>query len=78
MDPSSGEEPPRIDATLDPIRAAISLVADGLASLVTVQVPEASQVMPAVRQLARAAGVSVELVDAPERMVALPDVRESA
>jgi len=78
MDRSTAAEPPSIDASLDPIRAAISLVADGLASSVTVQVPEPSRVMPAARQLARAAGVSVELVDAPERVVARPEARESA
>ena len=66
---------PRIDSSLDPIRAAISIVADGVASSVTVQVPAASDVMPAARQLARAAGVTVELVGPPERIVAL---RESA
>ena len=79
MDNAYGDnEPPRIDGTLDPIRAAISLVADGLASSVTVQVPEPSQVMPAARQLARAAGVSVQLVDAANQVVALPEARVSA
>ena len=78
MDRFSSEEPPRIDAPLDPIRAAISLVADGLASSVTVQVPEPSRVMPAARQLGRAAGVSVELIDGPQRDVALPEARVSA
>jgi hypothetical protein len=56
------DEPPRIGSSLDPIRAAISLVADGVARRVTVNVPSATSVMPAARQLARAAGVQVELV----------------
>ena len=56
------EEPPKIGASIDPIRAAISLVADGVARRVTVNLPSASSVMPAARQLARAAGVKVELV----------------
>ena len=56
------EEPPRIGSSLDPIRAAISLVADGVARRVTVNLPSAATVMPAARQLARAAGVEVELV----------------
>ena len=78
MERSTREDPPRIDTTLDPIRAAISLVADGLASSVTVQVPEPRLVMPAARQLARAAGVSVQLVDGTQHVVALPEARESA
>jgi hypothetical protein len=56
------EEPPSIGASLDPIRAAISLVADGVARRVTVNLPSAVAVMPAARLLARAAGVEVELV----------------
>lgn len=56
------DEPPRIGSSLDPIRAAISLVADGVARRVTVNLPSAATVMPAARQLARAAGVEVELV----------------
>jgi len=56
------DEPPRIGASIDPIRAAISLVADGIARRVTVNLPSAESVMPAARQLARAAGVEVELV----------------
>jgi hypothetical protein len=58
------DEPPKIGASLDPIRAAISLVADGVAQRVTVSLPSAATVMPAARQLARAAGVQVELVGA--------------
>jgi hypothetical protein len=56
------EEPPKIGASIDPIRAAISLVADGVARRVTVNLPSAASMMPAARQLARAAGVEVELV----------------
>ena len=56
------DEPPNIGGSLDPIRAAISLVADGVARRVTVNLPSAAAVMPAARQLARAAGVEVELV----------------
>ena len=56
------DEPPNIGASLDPIRAAISLVADGVARRVTVNLPSAAAVMPAARQLARAAGVRVELI----------------
>jgi hypothetical protein len=60
-------EPPHIGTTLDPVRAAISLVADGLARRVTINVPSPAAIMPAARQLARAAGVRVELVDDPAR-----------
>lgn len=40
------------------------MVADGVARRVTVQTAAATAVMPAARQLARAAGVSAELVEA--------------
>jgi hypothetical protein len=40
------------------------IVADGVAQRVTVSLPSAATVMPAARQLARAAGVQVELVGA--------------
>ena len=56
------DEPPKIGASLDPLRAAISLVADGVARRVTSNLPSAEAVMPAARQMARAAGVQVELV----------------
>ena len=52
----------RIDASLDPIRAANRLVADGAARRVTVHAPDPEGVLPAARQLARSAGVSVEVV----------------
>ena len=78
MDHHGVDELPRIDMSLDPLRAAISIVADGIASSVTVQVPTPSRVMPAARRLARAAGVSVELVGQPERIVTLPEAQEGA
>lgn len=74
-------EPPRIDASLDPIRAAICVVADGSARRVTVHTRAAGQVMPAARQLARAAGVTVELVGSTDDgldVVVLPDLRRGA
>ena len=55
-------EPPEIGAPLDPVRAAILIVADGHASRVTVHLPEAERVLPAALRLARSAGVTVELV----------------
>ena len=39
------DEPPKIGASLDPIRAAISLVADGVARRVTINLPSAEAVM---------------------------------
>jgi hypothetical protein len=72
---------PHVDPSLDPIRAAISLVADGQARRVTVHTPAAAQVMPAARQLARAAGVSIELVrdeDDTSEVVILPLAQEGA
>ncbi|MEA2652488.1 MAG: hypothetical protein QOI85_2209, partial [Chloroflexota bacterium] len=53
------EEPPHIDSSLDPIRAAIRMVADGSAKRVTVYTPETSRLLPAARLLARAAGVAI-------------------
>ena len=55
-------EPPRIDASLDPIRAAIRMVAEGTARRVTVHAPEPRLVLPAARPRARTAGVTVEVV----------------
>jgi len=74
-------EPPHIDASLDPIRAAIRVVADGAARCVTVHMRSAGRVMPAARQLARAAGVTVELVGSTDvglDVVVLPDLRRGA
>lgn len=60
------DEPPHIDTTLDPIRAAIQMVADGSAERVTVYTPETGRLLPAARVLARASGVEVESADATE------------
>ena len=54
------DEPPHIDSALDPIRAAIRMVADGSAKRVTVYTPETPRLLPAARMLARAAGVAIE------------------
>jgi len=54
------DEPPHIDSALDPIRAAIRMVADGTAKRVTVYTPETPRLLPAARMLARAAGVAIE------------------
>ena len=53
------EEPPHIDSSLDPIRAAIQMVADGSARRITVYAPDSARLLPAARMLARAAGVAV-------------------
>lgn len=63
------DEPPHIDGTLDPVRAAISLVADGIARSVTVSMPAPGTIMPAARQLARAASVQIELVGSDDAVV---------
>ncbi|MGH2402689.1 MAG: hypothetical protein ACRDE6_08240 [Candidatus Limnocylindria bacterium] len=60
MASSNGDEPPHIDSSLDPIRAAIRMVADGSAERVTVYMPAPHEVLPAARSLARAAGVVIE------------------
>jgi hypothetical protein len=60
------DEIPHIDGSLNPSRAAISMVARGEARRVTVHTATPSSVMPAARQLARAAGVRVELIDRAE------------
>ena len=57
------DEPPHIDSSLDPIRAAIQMVADGSAKRVTIYTPETARLLPAARLLARAAGVAIESVD---------------
>jgi hypothetical protein len=57
------DEPPHIDSSLDPIRAAIQMVADGSAKRVTVYTPETARLLPAARMLARAAGVAIESAD---------------
>lgn len=58
----AGAETPHIDSSLDPIRAAIQMVADGSAIRVTVYTPAPAQLLPAARALARAAGVAIESV----------------
>jgi hypothetical protein len=63
MTRSDGDETPHIDPSLDPIRAAIQMVADGSAVRVTVYTPAPTQLLPAARALARAAGVAVESGD---------------
>jgi predicted methyltransferase MtxX (methanogen marker protein 4) len=60
-------EPPQIGAPLDSLRAAIDVVAEGAATRVTVHVPHASRLLPAASQLAKRAGVRVELVDPTDR-----------
>jgi len=61
-----GDEPPQIDSSLDPIRAAIQMVADGSARRVTVYSPAPARLLPAARMLARAAGVAIESADESE------------
>ncbi|MGZ8476322.1 MAG: hypothetical protein ACXWWQ_08930 [Candidatus Limnocylindria bacterium] len=81
MDTSGPANVPQLGAPLDPIRAAISLVADGHARRVTVHTPAARQLMPAARQLARASGVTAQLVvpaDSASDLVVLRLAQESA
>jgi hypothetical protein len=66
MDIEEADGLPHIDSSLDPIRAAIRLVADGDARRVTVHTPASQMLMPAARQLAKAAGVRVELIGSSE------------
>lgn len=63
MDTSGHVEPAQIGSALDSLRAAIDVVANGGATRVTVQVPEARRLLPAALQLAKRAGVQVELVE---------------
>jgi hypothetical protein len=63
VDGSNHAEPPQIGAALDSLRAAIDVVAGGAATRVTVQMPEARRLLPAALQLAKRAGVRVELVE---------------
>ena len=57
------DELPQIAAALDPIRAAIHMVADGSARRITVYTAETARLLPAARLLARAAGVAIESAD---------------
>lgn len=61
------QEPPHIDSSLDPIRAAIQMVADGSARRVTVCTAATDRLVPAARILARAAGVVLEAVGDSDR-----------
>lgn len=61
MEPNHSEDLPRIDEAINPIRAAIELVASGSAARVTVSGIRAP-VIPAARLLARVAGVTLELI----------------
>ncbi|MBA2634906.1 MAG: hypothetical protein H0U86_18235 [Chloroflexi bacterium] len=63
MDARGGEEPPRIGSRLDPVRAAIAMVADGSARRVTIRTALSREILPAARRIARMAGVRVELAD---------------
>lgn len=72
---------PHVDRSLDTIRAAILIVAEGAASRVTIHTPAALEVMPAARQLARASGVSVQLVESADSgsdLVVLPVAQQGA
>ena len=62
MEPDRGEELPRIDDAINPVRAAIEMVASGSARRVTLHGVVGAQLLPAARLLARAAGVTVEPV----------------
>jgi hypothetical protein len=55
----TGDELPRIDEELNPVRAAISMVAAGLASRIVVYAIGGEQILPAARLLARSAGVTL-------------------
>jgi hypothetical protein len=63
VDPSRTSEPPQIGASLVNVRAAIDVVARGEATRVTVHVGDPRRLIPAATQLARRAGVRVELVE---------------
>jgi hypothetical protein len=54
------EAVPRIDQALNPVRAAISLIAGGWATRIVISAVDAEQMLPAARLLARAAGVDLE------------------
>jgi hypothetical protein len=53
-------EPPHIGEALASVRAAISIVARGDATRVTVQAIACERILPAARALGRAAGVTIE------------------
>jgi hypothetical protein len=69
VEESYDAELPEIGPALDPLRAAIDVVAIGAATRVTVHLPDARRLLPAAIQLAKRAGVRVELVE-PETLEA--------
>ena len=78
---ADGGETPSIDSSLDPIRAAIEMVADGSAWRVTVYPPAPARLRPAARALARAAGVAIEPTygtDAEHDLVVVPATPHTA
>lgn len=56
------EAVPRIDPALNPVRAAISMIAAGLATRIVIYAADGEQMLPAARLLARAEGVHLEPV----------------
>ena len=71
-------EPAQIGSALDSLRAAIDVVAGGAATRVTVNVPNARQLLPGAMQLARRAGVRVELVEPMDEDTELTVLRVAA
>jgi hypothetical protein len=65
MEPDYNEDLPRIDDAINPVRAAIEMVASGSARRVTLHSIVGAQLLPAARLLARAAGVTVEATWSP-------------
>jgi hypothetical protein len=62
MEPDYSEDLPRIDEAINPVRAAIEMVASGSAKRITLHGIIGAPLLPAVRMLARVAGVHVEPV----------------
>jgi hypothetical protein len=60
MEPDYSEDLPRIDDAINPVRAAIEMVASGSANRITLHGIVGAPLLPAARMLARAAGVRVE------------------
>jgi len=60
MEPDYSEDLPRIDEAINPVRAAIEMVASGSANRITLHGIVGAPLLPAARMLARAAGVRVE------------------
>ena len=57
---------PRIDPALNPVRAAISMITGGWATRIVISAVDAEEMLPAARLLARAAGVDLEPIWAPD------------